>query len=57
MTQIKAVYFNIPIQNPVLIGFLKIIDAQNKIPVRFGTALVCNKILKVRNSSDSNTNF
>ena len=38
------------IEKPVLIRFLKIRSEQNQIPVKFGTALVCNKILKVRKS-------
>ena len=31
-------------ENPI--GFLKINSTQNQLPIRFGTALVCNKILK-----------
>ena len=29
-------------------GFLKIIDAQNQLPITFGSDLVCNKTLKAR---------
>ena len=34
-------------KNPVLIGLLNIIGVQ--VPIIFGTALVCNHILKIRN--------
>ena len=35
----------------VLIKFLKFIGVQNQLLISFGTALVCTKILKVRNSN------
>ena len=43
------------IENPVFIESLKIIGAQYQFPITFGTALVRNKILKVRNSPLSHT--
>ena len=36
-------------QKPSLIGSSKIIGAQNHFPISFVKALVCNKVLKVRN--------
>ena len=33
-----------------LIGFLKIVGVQNQLPNCVGTALVCNKMLEVKNS-------
>ena len=45
------------IETPVFNGFLKIISAQNHIHITFCSALVCNKILKARNSPPTHTNF
>ena len=44
-------------ENPGLIGFLKIIGAKNQIPITFDIALVCNKIIKVRHSTHEFLNF
>ena len=46
--KLLKVYFNL---NRGFIGFLQIIDVQNQLSIIFGTALVCNKILRVRNIS------
>ena len=35
----------------------KIIGEQNQLPITFSTALVCNKILKVKNLTTTHTNF
>ena len=37
------------IENSILIGFLKITNIENQLPVRFCIALKRNKILKVKN--------
>ena len=38
-------------------GFQKVIGAQNQLPITFCSDLVCNKILKARNSTPTYTNF
>ena len=38
------------IENLVSIGFLRIVVIQNQLPFNFGTASVCNRLLKVRNT-------
>ena len=35
---------NISIENPGLLGFLKVVELQNPLPISFGTILVCNMI-------------
>ena len=37
--------------------FFNIIGIQNQFPYRFGAALTCNNVLKVRNSTPTNNNF
>ena len=45
------------IEKPVFNRFLKIIGVQNQLPITFCSDLVCNKILMVRNSTPTHTNF
>ena len=44
-------------EKPVFNGFLKIIGAQNQLPIIFCSDLVCNKTLKARNSTPAHMNF
>ena len=34
------------IENPILIGFLKVIGIQNQFPISFGTAYACKFYIK-----------
>ena len=43
-------------EKPVLILLLKIIGVKNQLPIGFGSALACNNISVVRNSSLANAN-
>ena len=36
-------------EKPALIEILKIKGVQNQVPIKIGTALVCNHTLKIRN--------
>ena len=47
--------YYIPIQKPVFIGFIEIVGLQNQSTIIFGTSLLGNKILKVRNSPPTYT--
>ena len=45
------------IEKPVLIGYLdsKGYGVQNQLPLSFGTALVCDRLLKVKSSPHTHT--
>ena len=45
------------LEKPVFNVFLKIIGAQNQLPITFCLDLMLNKTLKARNSTPTHTNF
>ena len=45
------------IEKPVFNEFLKIIGAQNQLPIIFSSELMRNKTLKARKSTPTHTNF
>ena len=53
-TNLKSIFL---IEKPVINEFLKIINAQNQLPITFGSDLVCNRTLKARNSTSTSHEF
>ena len=54
-TQIVKVYFLL--KDRLISSFVKIIGAQNQLPMTFCSDLVSNKTLKARNSTPTHTNL